>query len=255
MRERDAVHEPASDHPTTHLKRIPGPDGDGGPEYLTTGWSDYPAVDAAPEPAGPPPHGGPHRGPHTSDVTVWNTAVHVLNPLTTGDPTMRLPDHDPAQDRLRAAWHGGGPARSTARSRRQARRCARWPVPAVLAVAAVAVLLWPRPSPELAVTGVTASVGAAEVPCGGSAMVVATVTTNGGTGTIRYRWIRSDGTDSGVLEQPVPPGREKVGLPLAWTFHGRGVHQARAVVDVLAPTSHTASVSFTYRCDGGGTRP
>lgn len=70
----------------------------------------------------------------------------------------------------------------------------------------------------------------------------------GGAGTVRYRWRRSDGTDSGVLTQPVPNGRRSTDVVLRWTFQGKGTMQATATLEIVGPGSGSATVAFPYTC-------
>ncbi|MGW3151690.1 hypothetical protein ACWDG1_45240 [Streptomyces sp. NPDC001177] len=207
------------------------------PEYLSTGWTPT----AIPSP--------PRRhDEQPTAATVWNTGVYPLNPVTEDAmQTLRLPDEEPSHHRGTAVWRDG-PPHHTGRTPRRTGRPLVWVALVLLVAAAIGVILWQRNTPELAVTQVTVSARPTELRCDGSATVVAVATTNGAAGSIRYRWVRNDGTDSGELRQTVRAGQERLSLPMRWTFHGRGTHKARVVVDILTPTAHTASASFTYRC-------
>ncbi|MFD5426761.1 hypothetical protein [Streptomyces sp. NPDC127084] len=164
--------------------------------------------------------------------------------------TVRLPDEKSDLGDITAVWqnHTASPGLRRRRDKARRRRFP-WVVPGGLFLAALAVGYWLQLRPDLQISGITARTDKASVTCGEAANLVAIAATNGAAGKIRYRWIRSDGTDSGVLTQTVAAGQKEVRLPLTWSFRGTGVHQARAVVDILAPTSHTTSVSFTYTCD------
>ncbi|MFK4149315.1 hypothetical protein [Streptomyces sp. NPDC004065] len=231
----------SDDWPTQRLGRHhPGHQEDDSPEYLSTGWT--------PASAPPSPPSSYGRGEQPTAVTVWNTGVHPMGPMPEqATPTLRLPEQEAFDDRTSTVWRHG-PRQGAGRFRRRTGRLPRWTALVLLIAAVAGVILWQRDTPDLAVTQVTVSVRPAELPCDRTAAVVAVVTTNGAAGTIRYRWVRSDGTDSGSLRQNVRAGQEEVRLPMKWTFHGRGTHKARAVVDILTPTAHTASASFTYRC-------
>ncbi|MEV0181675.1 hypothetical protein AB0I54_20595 [Streptomyces sp. NPDC050625] len=184
-------------------------------------------------------------------MTVWNTGVYPLNPMAEDAlPTLRLPDGESPRHRTTTVWRDG-PPHHTGRTRRRIGWLLGRVALVLLMAAAIGVIVWQRNTPELAVTQVTVSARPTELRCDGSATVVAVVTTNGAAGSIRYRWVRSDGTDSGELRQTVRAGQEHVSLPMRWTFHGRGTDKARVVVDILTPTAHTASASFTYRCSEG----
>ncbi|MFI5477364.1 hypothetical protein ACIA6D_45435 [Streptomyces cacaoi] len=125
-------------------------------------------------------------------------------------------------------------------------------MPVLLAVGvalAAALMVWhPRSSAELAVTRVAMTASPADLGCDGTAEVVAVFSTNGAPGTLRYRWLRSDGTDSGELRERVRAGQREVKLPMLWHFHGTGTHQAHAVIDLLGDQPRSAATAFTYRC-------
>ncbi|MER7755403.1 hypothetical protein [Kitasatospora sp. NPDC097643] len=105
--------------------------------------------------------------------------------------------------------------------------------------------------PPLALTGVAVTAEPATGPtCGGTAAITASVATNGRAGTIRYHWLRSDGTSSGELSQPVQSGEDHVRLVLRWTFDGQGSMTATATVEILAPQRLSALTTFTYTCTG-----
>ncbi|MFI6444430.1 hypothetical protein [Kitasatospora sp. NPDC050543] len=145
-----------------------------------------------------------------------------------------------------AAWRGT-PARPGPRKR--LRRTARWLVPAAVLLTLLAFLTRCHSERPLEVTGVTVSADPASGPsCGGTAVLTAAVTTNGNAGDLRYRWLRSDGTASGELVQPVRAGQRRVDLVLRWTFDGPGTMQATATTEIRAPQPHTAAASFTYTC-------
>ncbi|WP_395297785.1 hypothetical protein ACF9IK_33285 [Kitasatospora hibisci] len=150
--------------------------------------------------------------------------------------------------RAAAVWHG-----ATVPDRQQPgrRRASRWlaPLAVLLAVLALlAFLFWRFASPALAVTGVGVTTDPAGPGCDGTAVITAAVETNGGAGTIRYRWLRSDGTTSEEIRQDVESGARKADLVLRWSFEGRGELQATATLQILAPDTRTAATSFPYRC-------
>ncbi|MBP0453207.1 hypothetical protein J5Y04_27225 [Kitasatospora sp. RG8] len=191
--------------------------------------------------------------------TVWGTsAARAPEPV----PVPPEPDPAPQQYEVRrfgpgvppvaaAVWHGAPPPwQREARLRR--RRAVRWLVPAaVLAVLLAFLAARCRSEPPLALTGVTVRAEpAGGPPCGGTAVITATVGTDGHAGTIRYRWLRSDGTSSGELVQPVQFGERRADLVLHWSFDGRGTMRATATVDILEPRRLGAATSFTYACQG-----
>ncbi|MGW4894960.1 hypothetical protein ACWEQL_22225, partial [Kitasatospora sp. NPDC004240] len=145
-------------------------------------------------------------------------------------------------------WHGTAAAADRKRRERR-RRAMRWLVPAAVLIALLAFLTRCRSEPPLEVTGVTVTADPADgPPCGGTAVLKAAVTTNGHAGTVRYRWLRSDGTTSAELSQPVHSGEHRTELVLRWTFDGPGTMRATATVEILAPGRHGAAASFTYTC-------
>ncbi|MFC8454461.1 hypothetical protein [Kitasatospora sp. NPDC057223] len=140
-----------------------------------------------------------------------------------------------------AVWHGGA---EPERPRRRRRRL----LLLLLLLAVLGLFGWRWYTPALAVTAVTAGTDPAGPSCGGAAVITATVTTNGRAGTVRYRWLRSDGTSSGELTQSVPAGSRQADLVLRWTFDGHGTLPATATVEILAPARHSAAATFTYSC-------
>lgn len=148
-------------------------------------------------------------------------------------------------------WHGtlAGQPSAPSQQRRHRRGLRRYALATVVLVAVLAFLAWQRYGPQAAVRGVSVSASPAAGPgCDGTADVVGVVRTDGRPGTLTYRWIRSDGTSSGVLREDVPRGRKQARLHLLWTFHGRGEYAARAELRIISPSPRTASTSFTYRC-------
>lgn len=144
-----------------------------------------------------------------------------------------------------AVWHGAAAVQEPPVRRRRVKR---WLVPVAVLLAVLAFLYWRFSSPALAVTGVGVSTDPAGPGCGGTAVVTAAVETNGGAGTIRYRWLRSDGTDSGEIVQDVRSGAHRTDLVLRWSFEGKGALQATATLQLLSPGERTAAASFTYNC-------
>jgi hypothetical protein len=113
----------------------------------------------------------------------------------------------------------------------------------------VGAVLWWRFGNALAVTG--AAVAPAQPPgaaCDTTVDVVGVVQTNGRAGTLRYQWLRNDGQTSEVLEQRAAAGNSTIAVHLHWTFSGRGTYQAKATLNVLAPTPMQVGGEFTYSC-------
>ncbi|MFF2043394.1 hypothetical protein ACFVVX_23530 [Kitasatospora sp. NPDC058170] len=205
-----------------------------------------------------------------SDPGETATAVDPLatapGVVTTGPATTRAPGPAPAADpaekpfapgelrrfgpgvppQAAAVWHGA--AVPDAQQPRRPRRMRRWLVPIAVLLAVLAFLYWRFTTPALAVTGVGVTTDPAGPGCGGTALITAAVETNGGAGTIRYRWLRSDGTTSDEIAQEVRSGTHRTDLVLRWSFEGQGSLQATATLDLLSPGPRTAAASFAYHC-------
>ncbi|MFI2720241.1 hypothetical protein ACH5AI_28540 [Streptomyces collinus] len=128
------------------------------------------------------------------------------------------------------------------------RRLRRHALPALVLVCVLAFLAWQRLGPPLRVNTVTVTARPAALGCGGTADLVGLVTTNGRPGTLSYRWIRSDGTASGVLKEELVRGQRQASLHLRWTFEGPGHRTARAELRILSGTGRTATTGFAYDC-------
>lgn len=141
-----------------------------------------------------------------------------------------------------AAWHGIPP--------RKPRRAllGGWLLPLVVLVGVIALLLWQHVGGRLSVSGVVASAGTPSIGCDSTETVTATLHTNGDAGTIVYRWVRSDGTVSGAISQPVSAGTKQVDVVLRWAFTGQGSMHALATIDVESPDTASAVASFGYNC-------
>ncbi|MEU9039057.1 hypothetical protein AB0D45_29720 [Streptomyces sp. NPDC048352] len=124
----------------------------------------------------------------------------------------------------------------------------RYTLAVVVLAAVLGYLGWQRFGPAVEVRELSVATDPQGPGCEGAADVVAVVRTNGRPGTLRYRWVRSDGTQSQELTERVPGGREEATLHLMWTFHGTGAYPARAELQLLSPVRRTAAAEFTYRC-------
>jgi hypothetical protein len=163
---------------------------------------------------------------------------------STDDVTLRFGPGVPAG--LAGVWREGTP-----RGRPLYRRIAGGLLTLGLAVLTGLVVWWLlRAGPSVQVTGVTVSAPSDVRPCGATTTVVGVIHTNGGRGTVSYRWRRSDGQNSGVFTDDVPRGRHSIRVPLRWTVRGAGDLHAVATLEVLGPKSAdgTASGAFDYRC-------
>ncbi|MFG2990494.1 hypothetical protein ACGFZK_14600 [Streptomyces sp. NPDC048257] len=124
----------------------------------------------------------------------------------------------------------------------------RYALAAVVLAAVIAYLGWQRLGPGIEVREVAVSTDPNGPACDATADVVAVVGTNGRPGTLTYRWVRSDGTQSEQLTERVPRGQREARLHLLWTFHGTGTYPAKAELRLVSPQQRTAAVDFTYRC-------
>ncbi|MFJ9522106.1 hypothetical protein ACIRPK_28115 [Kitasatospora sp. NPDC101801] len=202
-----------------------------------------------------PPEPTPFESATFLDPEVWPAAAP---PAGADDPTRRVAPAVapvPAQpDGLRrfgpgvppqaaAVWHG------TAEPPRR-RRWKRWLIlPLLLALlAALGYWAWQQYGRPMAVDSVAMETDPAALGCEGTQVIRAVLATDGGGGDLGYRWRRSDGTDSGELTQHIARGHRSTELVLRWSFHGQGSMDATATLEVLAPDTHTAAVSFTYDC-------
>ena len=193
------------------------------------------------------------------DPTAWGTPgatqqLSATQPVSAGQSPPGLPeDERPLADgefrrfgpgvppAAAAVWHGSAEPERPRRGRRRLLLVA-------LLLALLGLFAWRWYTPALAVSAVTATTDPAGPSCGGAAVITATATTNGRAGTIRYRWLRSDGTSSGELTQSVPDGARQADLVLRWTFDGHGTLAATATVEILAPGERSAAAAFTYSC-------
>lgn len=177
-----------------------------------------------------------------------------------GDVMMRFGPGVPTETTAEQIWRAG--QAPTAHTRaivdttpgRRGRRTTTWAGTLLLAMLIAAVVLGLRmcaPGPDLAVLKVDVKLPKKTVSCDGRADFVGVVTTNGGGGTIRYEWRRSDG-EKIEQEQKVSSGTTSLDLPLHWTVKGSGSFRGTATLRVLSPTSTGKPLqdkaSFSYKC-------
>ncbi|WRZ88236.1 hypothetical protein OHB54_03735 [Streptomyces sp. NBC_01007] len=152
-----------------------------------------------------------------------------------------------AQDVLRAQWRTA-PVPSDGHPHRRRRRA--W-IATTAFLTAVAVLLWLllRPSPAPTVTAVEVRAPAGRLHCGQTADLVGVVTTDGRGGPVTYRWLRSDGHDSGELVHVAQRGDHRVTVHLRWTVRGPGSFQGTARLRIAHQRkSPEAEATFSYAC-------
>jgi serine/threonine-protein kinase len=122
-------------------------------------------------------------------------------------------------------------------------------VTGLIVVGAIAYLLSRAPIGQLQVLSATVAPGGSSRPgCNTTADVVGTIQTNGRSGTIVYRWARSDGESTDALTQQVAAGTTSTNVHLMWKFSGSGTYAATATLQVSQPNPIEAHGSFTYTC-------
>jgi hypothetical protein len=130
------------------------------------------------------------------------------------------------------------------------RRLRRHALPALVLAAVLAFLAWQHLGPSVGVRDVAVGVLRPARGCDATADIVGVVTTDGRPGRLSYRWIRSDGTTSGVLHEVLSRGQKQARLHLLWTFQGQGHYDARAELRLIAPAHRAAATRLTYDCRG-----
>ncbi|GAB2821899.1 hypothetical protein GCM10022221_20000 [Actinocorallia aurea] len=78
--------------------------------------------------------------------------------------------------------------------------------------------------------------------------LTAVVALNGGSGTLSYRWVQSDGTPGKFQKATVLEGQTTFEAPLHWTVSGEGRKELTATFELKAPTPAKASATFEYLC-------
>jgi hypothetical protein len=117
-----------------------------------------------------------------------------------------------------------------------------------LLLAGAGVVYWILQPPEEFILSNVEVQPPAKPACNSTVDVIGVLTTNGGAGTVRYRWVRNDGHASDVLTVKVPARREHTEVTLRWTFEGKGTFDAEATLEALEPTAKSDKGSFTYVC-------
>lgn len=160
---------------------------------------------------------------------------------------------DPRTARTIDVWQGNAPGPEAAahphhRTEEKRRRPGRYLLAGLVLLAVVGFLLWQHFATPVSIGSVTVSAEKPSLTCGQSELITATLHTNGGSGTVHYQWVRSDGTVSGALTQSVPSGVRQVQLPLRWTVTGQGNFQGTATLKITSPGSATGTAVFNYSC-------
>ncbi|MGW2205465.1 hypothetical protein [Streptomyces sp. NPDC001774] len=152
------------------------------------------------------------------------------------------------QESLRAAWPVAAPVPGRRRLRR--RRVGRLGAAAVLTALAVVLWLLLRPTSGPTVATVEVKAPTQRLSCGQTADLIGVMTTDGSGGPITYRWLRSDGQESGELTRTVRRGDHKVTVHLQWTVRGPGLFRGTARLQVLGPAGSPieGEGTFSYSC-------
>ncbi|MEU8577608.1 hypothetical protein [Streptomyces asoensis] len=252
---------------TAPYDRAPAPAGNDGPmndeptRVLAAADDCGPRDTAAPADAPDPPDGHGSADAEYSATVLASHWIQRPEPRATlvGPPATRiLPTPEP--DRVEGTVLRFGPGVSAAAAQRTHRtlpavptpaapsRVRRHALPVLVIVLVIAFLAWQRLGPSVAVRSVDVTARPTVVGCDGTADIVGLVTTDGRPGTLSYRWIRSDGTASGVLREVVVRGQRQARLHLLWTFEGKGHYTARAELHLVSPLGRTTTGHLTYDC-------
>jgi serine/threonine-protein kinase len=128
-------------------------------------------------------------------------------------------------------------------------------VVAIAAVAGVRLLLAPAApaaEPPLAVTAITAAADPADGVghCPAATITVhATVMTNGAPGTVRYEWLRPDGTAAPAGSVALRRGDRSAAVDLPLAYSGRVPAQGVAALHVLSPAGvYSEPLRVSYDC-------
>ncbi|CAM5641047.1 hypothetical protein [Streptomyces aurantiogriseus] len=209
------------------------------------------------------PSGEPVRAEAEYSATVL--ASHWIQRPTSGDTLVEQPSPETGPtppDRIEGTVLRFGPGVTAAVAHRTHRtlpavpppltpphrRLRRHALPTLVVLCVLAFLAWQRLCPSVAVSTVAVTARPTVLGCDDTADIVGLVRTNGRPGTLSYRWIRSDGTTSGVLREVVVRNQRQARLHLQWTFQGEGHHSAQAELRILSPTHRTVTAHFTYDC-------
>lgn len=150
------------------------------------------------------------------------------------------------QEALRGRWSAAAPPPDP----RERRRRRGWIATTAL-LTVVAVLLWLllRPDPAPTVTAVDVQAPTGKLHCGQTADMVGVVRTDGRGGPVTYRWLRSDGHDTGELVRTAHSGERRVTVHLRWTVRGPGTFHGTARLRVAHQrTPVEGEATFIYVC-------
>jgi hypothetical protein len=124
-------------------------------------------------------------------------------------------------------------------------------VPILAAAGVAAFILFNRlgtSGPALTITSVSVT-SPPTASCGQAVHVSAVINTNGGAGTIAYRWTRSDGQETPAQQLNATRDQTSYPVPLSWQIQGRGRFDAVATLTVTSPSGASPAVArFLYTC-------
>jgi hypothetical protein len=211
---------------------------------------------------------------HRTDGATYRTGAYPTRNPTSPEPTAAHPGRTTGAATVAPGRTGSGAVRNAAGEVRfgpgvptTPPPAPAWPTPApptrrrplwrtatsvlsgLLTVALVVVVglyLWQRLRP-LEVGGVTLATPAT-AGCDATVDVVATVTTNGRAGEIRYQWLRSGSAPGALLTERVGRGQRTAALTLRWTFNGVGSTTETATVNIVSPSPLQAQAPVVYDC-------
>jgi hypothetical protein len=76
-----------------------------------------------------------------------------------------------------------------------------------------------------------------------------TMATNGGAGTIAYRWLQPDGQTSAAQSIAVAAGAHRASVTLLFKFSGSGSAHGQAALHVTSPIdAYSPPLNVTYTC-------
>lgn len=241
--------------PENDDQRSPG--ADPGDDYSATAlgshWFDRPQTSyQSDNPTLVQPSSWPGAGGERAEVHPDRVEGEVLRfgPGVTGSPRSHTTHHTST-----AVWRGARPdpthpPHPVGQPQRRVRRLRRYALAATVLAAVLCYLVWQRYGASLTVESVSVRAASESIGCGGTADLVGLVGTDGRSGTLVYRWVRSDGTASGRLREKLARGQKQARLHLLWTFNGKGEYRASAELQLLSPSPHRAVGRFDYRCVG-----
>jgi hypothetical protein len=152
-------------------------------------------------------------------------------------------------DQVVETWRSGR-AQPPRRRRRLVRSLIAWLVTLALLICVLLWLLLRGQRTEMELTGIKVQTPEQVQTCDATVDITGVLTTNGEAGRITYRWIRSDGHNSGLLHETVEAGKRDVTVHLSWAIKGPGERRFTATLELVEPksTADKASSTFRYSC-------